>query len=137
MITIAMQWCFFQFSPEAEFTSPLQETPKQNQHASHKCYSVKNMLKLLAFKWLLNELLLETKLSEAMLIWWFVSIKFVGPFLKFSFLTWFFKRFPLYFQHHCKNCPFSIYRYHCGSTILLFFCFFPEKGIIFFVLPIF
>ena len=49
----------------------------------------------LAFKWLLNELLLETKWSEVMLIWWFVSIKFIRPFLKFSFLICFFKRFPL------------------------------------------
>ena len=46
------------------FTSPLQHTLKQNQRASNNCYSVKNMLKPLAFKWLLNELLLETKLSE-------------------------------------------------------------------------
>ena len=43
------------------------------------------MLKLLAFKWLLNELLLETEWSEVMFIWWFVSIKFIRSFLKFSF----------------------------------------------------
>ena len=45
----------FQFSPEAEFTSPLQQILKQNHGASLNCYSVKNMLKLLAFKWLLKE----------------------------------------------------------------------------------
>ena len=28
------------------------------------CYSAKNMLKLLAFKWLLNELLLETMIRD-------------------------------------------------------------------------
>ena len=50
-----------QFSPEAEFTSPLQRTLKQNHRASLSCYSVTNMLKFLAFKWLLNELLLETE----------------------------------------------------------------------------
>ena len=50
------------------FTSPLQQTLKQNQRASHNSYSVKNMLKPLAFKWLLHELLLETKLSEAIII---------------------------------------------------------------------
>ena len=77
------------------FTSPLQQTLKQNQRASNYCYSVKNMLKPLVFKWLLNELLLETKWSEVMLIWWFVSIKFIRPFLKFSFLICFFKRSPL------------------------------------------
>ena len=65
----------FQFSLEAKFTYPytftllLQQTLKQSRRISHNCYSVKNMLKLLAFTWLLNELLLETKLSEVMLIW--------------------------------------------------------------------
>ena len=35
------------------FTSPLLQTLKQNHHrASHNCYSVNNMLKLLLFKWL-------------------------------------------------------------------------------------
>ena len=34
------------------FTSPLQQTRKQNHPALHNCYSFKNMLKLLAFKWL-------------------------------------------------------------------------------------
>ena len=79
------------------FTSPLQQTLKQNQRASHNCYSVKktclNMLR--AFEWLLNELLLETEWSEVMLVWWFASIKFIRPFLKFPFLICFFKRFPL------------------------------------------
>ena len=95
----------FQFSPEAEYTSPLQQTLKQNHRASHNCYSVKSMLKLLAFKWLLNELLLETEWSELMFIWWFVSIKFIRSFLKFSFCnafltislvisTWFGKTVP-------------------------------------------
>ena len=56
----------FQFSSEAElhypytFTSPLQKTQNQNHCAWHDYYSLKNMLKLLAFRWLLNELLLET-----------------------------------------------------------------------------
>ena len=77
------------------FTSPLQQTLKENQRASQNCYSVKNMLKLLEFKWLLNELLLETKSLEVMLTWWFASITFIRTFLKFSFLICFFKRFPL------------------------------------------
>ena len=50
-------------------TSPLLQTLKQNHRASHNCYSVKDMLKLLAFKWLLNESLFETELQEVMLIW--------------------------------------------------------------------
>ena len=43
------------------FTSPLQQTLKQDHHASHSYYSVKDILKLLAFKWLLNEFLLDIK----------------------------------------------------------------------------
>ena len=76
----------FQFSPETEFTSPshiqsaLQQTLKQNHGAWHNCNSVKTMLKLSTFKKLLNELLLETEWSEAMLMWWFVSIKFIALF---------------------------------------------------------
>ena len=65
----------FQFFPEAEFiplhtfTSPLQQTLKQNHRASHNCCSIKYLLRLLAFKWLLNDLLLETEWSEVMLLW--------------------------------------------------------------------
>ena len=57
----------FRFSPEAQFTSPytftsfLQQTLKQNQRTSHNCCSVETMLKLVAYKWLLNKLLLETE----------------------------------------------------------------------------
>ena len=50
----------FQFSPEAEFQSPLQQTLKQNHRALHKYCNVKNKLTLLAMKWLLSRLLLET-----------------------------------------------------------------------------
>ena len=103
------------------FTSLLQQTLKHNQHASNNCDSVKNMLKPLAFKWLLNELLLETKLTEVMLIWWFVSNKFIKPFLKFSFLICFFNRSLLSFQLHQENCPFSIYIYHLVNYICYIF----------------
>ena len=64
----------FQFSHETEFTSHLQQTLKQNHCASRNC---KITLKLLALKWLLTELLVETEWSEVMLIWWFVWIKFI------------------------------------------------------------
>ena len=77
------------------FTSPFQKTLKLNQRASHNCYIAENMLKLLVFKWLLKELLLQTKLSDVMLIWRFVSIKLIRNFLKFYFLICFFKRFRL------------------------------------------
>ena len=84
------------------FASPLLQTLKQNHPGLHNYYSVKNMLKLLTFKWLLSKLLLETEWSEIMLIWWllletewseimliwwFVSIKFIKSFLKFSFFN--------------------------------------------------
>ena len=42
----------FEFSLKAEFTSPLQQTLRQDHRTLHDCYSVKNILKLLAFKWL-------------------------------------------------------------------------------------
>ena len=48
--------------------------------------TVKNMSKLLIFKWLLNELMLEIELSEVLLIGWFISIKFIRYFLKLPFL---------------------------------------------------
>ena len=41
------------------FISPLQRTLKQNYRVSHNFYSVKNMLKLLAFKRLLDEYCLK------------------------------------------------------------------------------
>ena len=54
----------FQFSLKAEFISHLylHVTFAKDTEAElpYNCYIVKNMLKLLAFKWLLNELLLET-----------------------------------------------------------------------------
>ena len=52
---------------------------------------------LLAFKKLLNKLLLETEWSGVILIWLFVSIKFTRSFLKLSFLISLFKRFSLQF----------------------------------------
>ena len=70
----------FQFCIETAFTSPLQQTLKQNHRALHNCYKVKNMMKFLAFKWLLNELLFEKEWSEVKLVWSFVSIKFIKYF---------------------------------------------------------
>ena len=66
------------------FTAPLQQTLKQNHRASHNCYSVGSMLKLLAFKWLLNELLLEKKMirGHANLV-----ISLIGTFFKILFFT--------------------------------------------------
>ena len=71
-------------------TSLLQQTLKQNH-----CYSVKNMLKFLPFKRLLNELLLETNWFEVMLIWLFVSINFIRSFFKILFFDIFIQTIPL------------------------------------------
>ena len=54
----------FQFSHEAEFTSDVYVhvnfATDTEAELPYNCYSVKNMLKLLAFKWFLKKLLLET-----------------------------------------------------------------------------
>ena len=42
----------FEVSLKAEFTSFFQQTPKKNHCTLHNCNIIKNMLKLLAFKWL-------------------------------------------------------------------------------------
>ena len=58
----------------------------------------KHMLKLLTFKWVLNELLLETNLSEVMLIWWFADLSqlnLLDLFWNSLFEYVFFKLFPL------------------------------------------
>ena len=119
------------------FTSPLQQTLKQDHHALHNCYSVINMLNFLAFKWILNELLFETEWLEVMLIWWFVSIKFSRSFLKFAFLY----LYPNDF--HC-NFNFTGEAVSFPSTDIIMvalFCFSSvfvrQKGIIFFFWPIF
>ena len=70
------------------FTSPLQQTMKQNHRALHNCDSLKKMLKLPAFKGLLNMLLLETESLEFML-------KSLRSFLKLLFIMSLFKRFHL------------------------------------------
>ena len=111
------------------FTSPLQQTQEQNHRALRNCYIVKSMLKLLAFKWLLFELLLET---EFRLILWFSPIKLIGSFLKFKVKVFniFIQTIPStsFEKHlHLQKCPFSIYRCHDGSTVLFFFCFFFRK----------
>ena len=110
-----------------KFISPLQQTLKQNHCASHICYNVRNMLKLLAFNWLLKELLLR-----GLVILVIFLNQIIRSFLKFSFLISLFKLFPLQFPSHWKNYLFSIYRYHYGNTNLFFFWVFPQKGIIFF-----
>ena len=47
---------FSPLSPEIEFTSLLQQTLKQKHRALQNCYDVKNMLKLLAYLILNNNL---------------------------------------------------------------------------------
>ena len=118
----------FVFFPQAEFISPLQKTPNQYLLSLYNCCSVKIMLKLLAFKWLLNELLLEIEWSELILIWWFFSIKFIRYFLKFPCLI-----FPLLISTSLEN-PFNI-PFPFPTTVIInmitlfwfFFCFFSSE----------
>ena len=134
----------FQFSPETQFTSPytftssLQQTLKQNHRTSHNCCSVKNMLKLVAYKWLLNKLLLETEWSEVKLIWWFGSIKFIGSFSKYSFQYLYLNDSSCNFNFTGKIVPFP-------STDIIMVAMFCFSSIFFlrkvssslFLLPIF
>ena len=84
------------------------------------------MLKRLLFKEFLNELLLETELSEVMLIWWYVSIKLIRSFSKFSFLMSLFKRFLVIFTLLEEQSLFHLQISHSSSG------FFTQNGIIFF-----
>ena len=84
-----------------------------------------------------HELLFETERSEVRLILWFVSIKFIGSFLKFCFLISLYKRLPLYFQLLWKNI--YIYRnvpFPSADIIMIalfyFSSVFPQKVITFF-----
>ena len=107
---------FFHFSQESKFTSPLciyiilATDTEAESRASHNCYSVKNMLTLIAFKWLINELLLAREWSEVIIIWWIVSIKFIRLFKKFSLLNLYSNDSPWNFNYIVKSkckMPFS------------------------------
>ena len=109
-ITIATEWCFWVILLMMRVFSVfswswIHITLIRSHHLCNRHWSRINVLCKTAtvlktswdwaFKCLLNEVWLETKLSEVMLILRFVSIKFIWPFLKFPFLICFFKRFPL------------------------------------------
>ena len=116
------------------FASPLQQTLNQNYRASHNCYSVKNMVKLLLFKWLLNELLVETEWSEIMLFWWLVWIILISSFLKISF-QYIYSNKAMYLVISTSLEKLSLFHLQIschGSTVLLFFCFFSLECLIFF-----
>ena len=98
----------FAFSLKAEFTLPLHQKLKQNHCTLQNCYSDKSMLRLLAFKWLYNQLLVEAECSEVVLIWWFAPVKSIRFFFKFTFLISLFKQLSFQFQLYWKNCHFSI-----------------------------
>ena len=71
-VDIVVEEDSFQFSPEAKFTLHLcvHVTLATDTEAKspYNCYNVKNMLKLLPYKWFLNKLLLEAEWIEVMLI---------------------------------------------------------------------
>ena len=119
------------------FTSLLQQTLKQNHRALHNCYSAKNMLKLLAFKWLLKKLSLETEWSEVMLIWRFVSIRFINSFLKLCYLISLFNDFPCNFNFTGKTVLFPSTDIIMVALLCFSSAFFPQKDIFFFFLLMF
>ena len=63
------------FASPSTFTSTLEQTLKQNHRTSKNRCIVENMLNLLAFKLLLDQLLIETECSEVMLTRLFISGK--------------------------------------------------------------
>ena len=67
------------------FTSPLQRTLKQQNHFSYNYFSIPKNTEILSIQMLFKDVLLETEYSEVILIWWFVSIKCITSFSKFSF----------------------------------------------------
>ena len=81
----------FQFSPEVEFISPLyiHITLVTGTGAESACFArllqCEEHAETFSIQMTLKELLLEPEWSEFILIWWFVSIKFIRSFLKFSF----------------------------------------------------
>ena len=119
-LAIPIKWCFWWCCWWQEFFSVFFRSwiHIRSHHPCNRHWSRITVLRTTS-----NESLFEIEWSEVMLIWWSVQINIVRSFLKFSFLISLFKRFALWFQLHWKNCPFSIFRYDCGSTILFFFCF--------------
>ena len=109
----------FAFSLKAEFTLPLQQKLKQNHCTLQNCYSDKSILRLLAFKWLYNQLLVEAECSEVVLIWWFAPVKSIRSFfLNLSFWYRYSNNYPSSFNFTGKTVPFP-FLFH-----LFFFRFF-------------
>ena len=110
----------FDFSTKVEFTSRLHVriTLATNTGTAALCFLQlllysQNILKLLAFKYFLSDLYLETEYPKVMLIWWFVLIKCIKDLFQ-NFLFWYL--FPddslLLSTFHRPYCPFSIYRHY-------------------------
>ena len=122
-----------------KFTSPLQQTLKQSHRALHNCYSVKIMLKLLAFKWLLKELLLETKWyrGQVNLVSCLNSIHQI--FFKILYYSIFIQAIPLVISTSLENLSLFHLQISLCQHCFVFLVFFPQKVIIFlfFLLSIF
>ena len=112
----------FEFSPKAEFTSPLHvhfhftlaigtetESPLFAQLLKHQNH----------FQTFSNQMALKPVTAwnrmlrgHVNLVICLLYVKLIGSFFKFSFLIYLFKRFYLYFNFTGKTDLFFIYRYH-------------------------
>ena len=103
-LILLMTWPLFSFLLKLNshhtytFTSPLQQTLKQDHRTAATLLASWNSSIQVVFKGVIGEW------WEVMLLWWFVWIKFIKSFLKFSFLIFLFKWIP--FKFIGKTVPF-------------------------------
>ena len=118
-LILLMTWLLFSFLLKLNshhtytFTSPLQQTLKQDHRTAATLLASWNSSIQVVFKGVIGEW------WEVMLLWWFVWIKFIKSFLKFSFLIFLFKRIP--FKFIGKTVPFIL------QMSLFFFCLFYSE----------
>ena len=129
-ITIIIKWCFcwcclmMRVLLSFLLQSPLcvrvnlstDTNPATSCFAQLLQYS-QNILKVLAFKYFVNNVLLETERTKVMLIWRLVSIECITSFSKFSF--WYLFSNDSLLISTSLGKPFSIYRYHDHRRELL------------------
>ena len=103
-LILLMTWLLFSFLLKLNshhtytFTSPLQQTLKQDHRTAATLLASWNSSIQVVFKGVIGEW------WEVMLLWWIFWIKFIKSFLKFSFLIFLFKRIP--FKFIGKTVPF-------------------------------
>ena len=84
------------------FTSPLQQILQHSHRTSRNCYSVETLSIQMVFK----PVIAWNRMFRGMLIWLFVSVKFIRSFLKFSFKQLYSNESPSKLNFTGKNIPF-------------------------------